>query len=91
MTLIEQNEYGAIIYGISKPFEKLIDEINKSELTSYWFFEIDNFYFSKNSYKIILNENDERIIKESIDCYNKLKTLSFKKNITILRCFESKF
>jgi len=78
-----------IIDGLSKRFrEKIsIDENHISDITYYWFQEIDHIYFSSikdNSVKIKLDTIDKLIMSLSTDCKDKLKTLSFKKNITIL-------
>jgi hypothetical protein len=77
------------IDSISKPFRKkiIIDEHHLPDLIYNWFEQIDKIYFSsKNNseIKIKLDKTDKKIISLSSDCKDKLKTLSFKKNIKII-------
>ena len=90
MSLVN-NEDIAIIYGISKPFETLIRTLPKDELVKLWHREVDNFYYSKRNYMIILSTYDENIVSKSKNCYDKLKSLAKKDNIILKTCFEMKF
>lgn len=73
-----------IIKHISKKFETKIHKLSQIELIKLWFKEIDNLYFTnENEITIILSRYDKHIILKSKDCLEKLKVLSFKKNISI--------
>ena len=80
-----------VITSLSKKFQKQCDihtcdenQINK--LVPYWFEKIDNIYFSSDNdiIEIKLDDYDKQLILKSRDCFDKLKSLSFKKNITIV-------
>lgn len=80
-----------VITSLSKKFQQHCDihscnedQINK--LVPYWFEKIDNIYFSSDNdnIEIKLDDYDKQLILKSRDCFDKLKSLSFKKNITIV-------
>ncbi len=79
-----------IVNGLSVNFEKKIntkDDIKShiTEIIPKWFHEIDQLYFTQEYEKIEINLNDfdKKIITNSIDCFDKLKTLSFKENVIV--------
>ncbi|MCA9497242.1 MAG: hypothetical protein KC589_09945 [Nanoarchaeota archaeon] len=49
----------------------------------FWFSKIDKIYFSNENYLIILSDLDKNVISKYKDAHDKLKILSFKKNIKI--------
>lgn len=86
--IVMENKEILVVYGISKPFEDILETANGTQITTLWFKEVDIFYFSKKKYMIILSKEDEEIIRKSKECYDKLRALSFKKNITLKRCYD---
>jgi hypothetical protein len=86
--LSQETSEEILIYGISKPFEKLLCGSMHKNISIYWFREIDTLYFSKKKYLIILSEDDLAIIRRSKECYDKLKALSFQKHVTLKTCSE---
>jgi hypothetical protein len=80
-----------IINSLSKKFQKkcditTCDEKQLHRILPDWFAEIDVIYFSseKDTIQINLDDYDKQLILKSADCFDKLKSLSFKKNIHIL-------
>lgn len=80
-----------IINSLSKKFQKKCDLTNCNEkqlltILPDWFAEIDVIYFSneKDNIQINLDDYDKQLILKSSDCFDKLKSLSFKKNVKIL-------
>ncbi len=80
-----------VITSLSKKFQnnfdiRTCDEKQLLTILPYWFHEIDDIYFSSNNdtIKIKLDDYDRELILKSPDCFDKLKSLSFKKNITIV-------
>lgn len=71
-----------IVKGLSDDFN--VDYLTKrGQLLQRWFQVVDKYYFTYDFCEIFLSENDLRIISENKDAYDKLKVLSFKKNITL--------
>ncbi len=80
-----------VITSLSKKFQQQCDihscnEEQLNKILPYWFEKIDDIYFSNSndSIEIKLDDYDKQLILKSRDCFDKLKSLSFKKNITIV-------
>lgn len=72
-----------IINSISENFKKKVDINNYRKIHTYWFEQLDILYFSNEKIIIKLSKFDKKIINKYIHCYDKLKILSFNKNIII--------
>ncbi|MCA9459552.1 MAG: hypothetical protein KC550_03320 [Nanoarchaeota archaeon] len=62
----------------------ILQNHDDKNLIKFWFSQIDKFYFSNETYLIVLSDVDKNIISEYKDAYDKLKILSFKKNVKIM-------
>ena len=74
------------IKGISNSFKIPISSINIeniAQIISLWYEELDKLYFSTQDLTIELNKMDLKIIKISQECEEKLKVLSYRKDIKI--------
>lgn len=50
-----------------------------------WFEKIDQFYYSRKNCIIVLSKSDKKVISNCQDCRDKLRILSFRKNIQIIQ------
>ena len=79
---LEENKL--IVDGIVKEFtEKEINEKNLLEIIRHWFHEIDKIYYKRDEIEVTLSPTDLKVIKLCHECVDKLKVLSFKKNVKI--------
>lgn len=70
--------------GIVKKFtEKEINDKNLLEIIRHWFHEIDKIYYKRDEIEVTLSPADFKVLKLCHECVDKLKVLSFKKNVTI--------
>lgn len=71
-----------IVKGLSNGFN-LNKLVEKRQLLQRWFQVVDKYYFTHENCEIILSETDLNIISQNKDAYDKIKVLSFKKNIRL--------